>query len=107
MALQFNTIEPVRFGTIEATPKITTSARMRIQRAKFGGDNSEAMEVLSECFGTQADEVLDFMKKNMSTMDLQRLQAYLIGGDTMLETLDRTIDETIKESMKKAQNEAN
>lgn len=105
MALQFNTIQPVRFGTLEATPKVTTSARMRVQRVKFGGDNLEAMETLAECFGTQADEVLDFMKKNMSTMDLQRLQAYIIGGDAMLETLDRTIDATIKESMKKATNE--
>lgn len=105
MALQFNTIQPVRFGEIEATPKMTTSSRMRVQRVQFGGDNSEAMETMAECFGNKSDEVLDFMKKNMSTLDLQRLQAYLIGGESMLETLDRTIDETIKASMKKVQNE--
>lgn len=105
MALEFNSIQPVRFGEIEATPKITTSTRLRLQKITFGGDNSGAMETLSECFGAQSDEVLDFMKKNMSTLQLQRLQAYLLGGDEMLDRLDRTIDEAIKESMGKIKNE--
>ena len=105
MALQFNSIQPVRFGEIEATPKMTTSSRMRVQKVKFGGDNIEAMETLAECFGNNSDGVLDFMKKNMTTLDLQRLQAYLIGGESMLDTLDHTIDEVIKASMKKVQNE--
>ncbi len=96
MALEFNKISPIRFGDFEATPKLTASARLRASKIKLGGDNAEAMETLSQCFGNKSEDVLAFMKENMSTLDLQRLQAYIVGGDEMLGNVDEAIRGALK-----------
>lgn len=106
MALEFDKISPIRFGDFEATPKLTASLRLRASKIKLGGDNEEAMETLSQCFGNKSEDVLAFMKENMSTLDLQRLQAYIVGGDQMLDNVDEAIKEALQGAAKGANEKA-
>lgn len=95
MALVFNAIEPVRFGNLEAIPKVGAELRLRIQKIDFGNTDekiSAARDVLSQAFGDKSMEVRKFMSDNdMSAFDLERLAAYLIGGDNLLAQFDEII----------------
>lgn len=109
MALEFNKIQPVRFGDFEAVPKVTTSAKMRLREISFKTQEeiSESKSILAGCFGKNEDKVLDFMNENMSTFDMQRLQAYLLGGDAMLDTFDKAIQEAMSlDNLKKEVDDA-
>lgn len=63
------------------------------------GDLSHACSVLAECFDEKSDEVKAFMERNMSLVDLARLQAYLLGGKTGLDELDQKTELLMKKQV--------
>lgn len=93
MALSFSGLEAVKFGEIVATPTVTAETRLRIQSGNFKSaeGREKLIKVMSGCFGDQADAIADFMDKQMSTYELSLLQAYLAGGETMLNDVRGTI----------------
>lgn len=90
MALQFKKrkAEAIAFGDIVEVPKLDIEKRLRIQHLslKNATDVKEAIQVMSECF--ESDGVAEFMKNEMTVIDLARLQAYLIGGEEMVDKID-------------------
>lgn len=90
MALSFEKIEAVRFGDLEAMPRMTQERRMRVGSLKLNaGDLDHAYSVLADCFDEKSEEIKTFMAKNMPVLELTRLQAYLLGGEAGLRELDR------------------
>lgn len=91
MALKINKleIEAVIFGDFKAVPHMTREKKLRVSNIKLqSGREGDAMDVLASCFGDDESTVRDFMEKNMSLTDLARLQAYLLGGDDAVATLE-------------------
>lgn len=102
--LTFGIVEPIRFGTIEATPeKLTTETKLRLQALKFDTDAAveEAKSLLSGVFGAKAGEVKAFMDDNMWVYDLQKLQTYLLNGMSAVEKVDSAVTEAMKEAIRK------
>lgn len=88
MALSFQPLADVQFGEIKATPKLTTELKLRIARlgdySKTVEDFESACKTLAKAFPEDKEEVEKFMLESMSIMDLQELQAYLVGGDKLV-----------------------
>lgn len=94
--LQFDKIGPVRFGDIEAAPRLTQERRLRLSSLTVNPSaREEAAAVLAECFDDKAEEIKAFMLTNMSELDLARLQAYLIGGSSNLAQVDEKMDRLV------------
>ena len=103
--MEFKEVQPIKFGTIEAMPsKLTTEMRLRVMNIKVGtdADIAEAISVMSECFGDKAVEVKSFMEKNMYPLDLQRLQAYLLGGISSVDKLEKAVQSAMTDAIKGA-----
>ena len=97
MALQFNGIEAIRFGKTVALPKVDAETRLRLQALKLNTKESvtEAIEVLSSCFGAESYAVKQFMTEQMTEYELAQVQAYLLGGESMLEMLDKQFEKNL------------
>lgn len=97
MALSFkkNALDAISFGDLVVTPVVDIESRLRIQQIKLGSASEvkEAIAVMSECFADKADEVAKFMSEQMSVVDLAKVQVYLIGGDEMLDKVEKKLDE--------------
>lgn len=95
MALQFKKIEAVDFGGVVVEPKIDIESRMRLQQIKLDTPTgvSEAITVISECFGDKGESVKEFIENNMGIVDIAKLQAYLIGGNAMLDKVEKKLEE--------------
>lgn len=94
MGLNFNKIEPVQFGDIVAMPKIDEETKLRLQNINLSTVQgwNDGVELMAGCFSEKKDEVKDFMKNNMNSFDLNKLQAYLMGGDSMVEMLEKKME---------------
>lgn len=93
----------VQFGNMEAIASMTAERKMRVMglRLKSDSDFKRAIRVLSACFDKKSNVVAKFMWKNMGTVDLQRLQVYLIGGQKLLTVHDKLLDGAIAGFAKK------
>lgn len=99
--LQFNKLQPIGFGDKELTPVANTEMKLRLQQAK--GDTEEDLknliELISKCFGDDAKFVKDFIDKYMTLVDIYRLQAYIAGGEKMLEVINNNFDKAFEKEM--------
>ena len=96
MALEFkNKLEAIDFGGMVLTPQIDIEKRLRLQQADLKTPDGirEAMTIIAECFGDKMDEVRAFMNENMSLVDIAQLQVYLVGGQKMLDTVNKKLEE--------------
>lgn len=98
MALNFDGVQPVTFGGRECTPKIDTETKMRL--AEIRKYNGESDKVLAAAFPDDEEYVYKFLKDKMTLLDKETLHGYLIGGDTLVETIKNEIQSTIKEAKK-------
>ena len=100
--LQFNKLQPVGFGDKEVTPEITTEKKLRLQNTK--GDTEENLkamiELIASCFGDDSEFVKDFISKHMSLLDIYKLQAYLIGGEKMVEAVEQNMQTALAKEQK-------
>lgn len=98
MALQLNKIESVKIGTVEALPQVDGELRLRIGGLKFGTTQEieEAREVLASAFGDQKAEILkELNDPKLPIFELQRLQAYLQGGDAAVAAYDNSFSRAV------------
>lgn len=87
MALTFNGLQPVRFGGRDCTPKLDVEIQLRLQNIQVFND--EADEVLASAFPNDTEYVRNFLRDHMTVMEKEKLQVYLIGGETGLENMDK------------------
>ena len=95
MALEFkDKLEAIDFGGLVVEPKVDIEKRLRLQNIKLNEANSvkEAIRVISECFGDDKNEVKDFIEKNLSLVDIAQLQVYLVGGQKMLDKVNKQME---------------
>lgn len=93
MALEFNKIEAIKFGDVVVEPKVDVETRLRLQTTKLSTaqDITEAIDVIAGCCGDKAEQVKEFIANNLGVMDIMRVQAYLAGGKTLLDAIDKKI----------------
>lgn len=103
--LKFDGIQPVTFGGQDCTPKLDAEIRLRLNKLEFGTEaqTEQADKILSDCFPDDKDYVLDFLKSQMSPYEKRELQAYLIGGPSMVRLIRDKIDNITKEAMEEAE----
>lgn len=87
--LNLNTLEAVNFGGKECMPEINAETKMRLSQLKKYDEASYA--ILAAAFPADEDYVKEFLPK-MTTIDLEILHAYLMGGPTMVESIRRQMD---------------
>lgn len=87
--LNLNSLEAVNFGGKECMPDINTETKMRLSQLKKYDEASYA--ILAGAFPADEDYVKEFLPK-MTTIDLEILHAYLMGGPTMVESIRRQMD---------------
>lgn len=95
--LSLNTLEPVDFGGRECTPKLDTETKLRL--SQINQYNAKAIEVLASAFPDDEDYVEKFLGE-MTTIDLQMLHAYLMGGQTMVETIRGQLGDAMSKAIK-------
>ena len=94
MALEFKKqLEAISFGDLVATPKVDMEKRLRLQNIKLDKADAvrEAINVMAECFGENAEAVKSFIDENMSVVELAQLQVYLVGGQDMLDSVNKKL----------------
>lgn len=104
MPLAFKKIKPVDFEDFTAVPQMTTELKLRIQNLKFDTEAQieKAKDTLSVAFPDEKEKVRAFMDENlMGAVGLQELQAYLLGGEEMLEHYRQHFNEVMKASTDK------
>ena len=97
MGLEFkNNLEAIRFGDIVAQPSVNIEQRLRLQNLKLsdGAEIDEAITVMSECFGSKAEKVSDYIRNNMTLIEIVQLQAYLVGGQRMLDKINKNMEQS-------------
>lgn len=104
MTLEFKETEAVKFGKLVVVPSVDAELKLRISRLKFNSGDSinEAIQTLSKAFGSDSLEVKEFMEKNMGANQLQKLQAYLVGGEDGLQMYERQMNRLTDKMMDKA-----
>lgn len=93
MALSFNGLEPVTFGSKECVPKITSETELKLSQVKKY--DKETDEILASAFPEDEEYVKGFLD-NMTMIDKQILHAYLVGGDTLVTTTMEQIKGALK-----------
>lgn len=97
--LSLSTLEPVDFGGRECTPKLDTETKLRLSQIKKY--DARACEVIATAFPDDEDYVKGFLA-NMTTIDIQILHAYLLGGPTMVETIRKQMGNAINNAVTEA-----
>lgn len=94
MALEFKKqLEAISFGDLVVTPKVDMEKRLRLQSLKLDKADQvkEAINVIAECFSENAEAVKAFINENMSVVELAQLQVYLVGGQDMLDSVNKKL----------------
>ena len=95
MALEFkDKLEAIRFGDMVAQPIVDIEQRLRLQNIKLDEPSGvrEAITVISECFSDKSDKVKEYIEKNLSIVDIAQLQVYLVGGQKMLDKVNKDLE---------------
>lgn len=87
--LNLNALEPVNFGGRECTPDINTETKMRLSGIKKYDES--VYPILASAFPNDEEYVEEFLGK-MTTVDIEILHAYLMGGPTMVESIKQQIN---------------
>lgn len=96
MGLTFKKIEPVQFGDLVATPKLTNEIKLRISAALGKADTADGMAELTKqlaaAFPDHKEEVAAFIESNMTMDDIAQLATYIISGDKGLSRLNAALE---------------
>lgn len=95
MGLEFNQIEAIKFGDIMVQPKVDVETRLRLQTTKLTNKQEidETIDLIAGCCGDDGAKVKEFIEANLGVVDIARIQAYLAGGKTLLDAIDKKIIE--------------
>lgn len=97
MALTLKTIEPVKIDDKSCAPKVNAEQRLRLSEVKLDTEEerAEAIKLIASCFPADEKYVAGKLEQ-MMTFDIQRLQAYLMAGDTGLDMIDRALEKAME-----------
>lgn len=95
--------EPVNFGGKECIPEINTETNMRLSQIK--NYDESAIAVLASAFPSDEEYVKDFLKQ-MSTLEIQELHAYLVGGPKMVEFVRKKVESALEAAMEESDEKA-
>lgn len=92
MALILKQLEPVQFGDFTAQPIVNMENMLRLSQINLqtADGRESAVKVMAECFPKDRERVEQFVA-GLPVMELTRLQAYLIGGQTVLDALEANV----------------
>lgn len=99
MALELKTIQPIKIDDVDCKPYLTAELRLRLGEIKqmvSEEDRAKAIATLGSCFPENSEYVREKLEQ-MTVMDLQLLQAYLLAGQNGVDT----VLDGIKEAMSK------
>ncbi|MBQ5909483.1 MAG: hypothetical protein IIW85_04055 [Bacteroidaceae bacterium] len=101
MAFKISQVEPVQFGDKQVEPELDTEKKLRLQKITFAteAEETKADKVLSSCFPADEEFVLEYLAK-CPALEKQRLQAYLVGGEKLVRTIDESLVNTAKGAIK-------
>lgn len=92
MALSIKTKQSVEFDGKAYIPEVNTELRMRLGQLNVETDEDleEAYEVIASCFPKDKEKVKGLLQQ-ITTVDLQFIRAYLIGGEKTLEAVEKQL----------------
>lgn len=101
MAFKISQVEPVQFGDKQVEPELDTEKKLRLQKITFAteAEETKADKVLASCFPADEEFVLEYLTK-CPALEKQRLQAYLVGGEKLVRTIDESLVNTAKGAIK-------
>lgn len=94
--LNVNSLEDVNFGGKECQPVITAEIRLRLSHIKSFDDDADG--ILASAFPKDEEYVKAFLQK-MPLIEKQILHAYLIGGPSMVEVVQKEIKKIMEDSL--------
>lgn len=97
--LSLNALEPVDFGGRECMPKVDAETKLRLSQIK--DYNSKSIDVLAMAFPDDEEYVKEFLAE-MTTIDIQLLHAYLLGGPTMVEAIRQQLGNAMSNAIKES-----
>jgi hypothetical protein len=92
MSLEINTAKAIKFGDKSFTPKINAEQMLRLQRAKMTteGELEDLKKNIALCFGDDKLKVAEYLE-HVDFYQLALIQAYLVGGDEMVQTIRKNM----------------
>lgn len=112
LALKKLKMVPVDFEDFQAMPEVNQELRLRLQNLKFQTESQidQAKDVISSAFPNDKAQVRQFLDDNFATtITLQELQSYLLGGESALtefrERTNKAMDTAIEKVMERSINE--
>lgn len=90
MSLEINTAKAIKFGDKSFTPKINAEQMLRLQRAKMTTESEieDLKKNVALCFGDDKIQVSEYLE-HVDFYQLALIQAYLVGGDKMVATIEK------------------
>ena len=90
MSLEINTAKTIKFGDKSFTPSINAEQMLRLQRAKMTTESEleDLKKNIALCFGNDKIQVAEYLE-HVDFYQLALIQAYLVGGDAMVETIEK------------------
>lgn len=100
MAFKTKTTRSVEIDGKAYIPEINTELRLRLGQINTNTEEAvnEAYEVIASCFPDDKEEIKSLLPK-ISALDIQLMRAYLIGGDTALEAVEKQLQNEIAKEM--------
>lgn len=90
MSLEINTAKAIKFGDKSFTPSINAEQMLRLQRAKMTTESEleDLKKNIALCFGDDKIQVAEYLER-ADFYQLALIQAYLVGGDKMVATIEK------------------
>lgn len=106
MGLNFNKTRNIQFGkVIVDVPVLGQKDKLKLQQINLDTEagRQKAIESIASVFDSETDYIKEFMSKNMTEFDIARVQAYIVGGDSMLETFDKQLEKEFDKAIEEMQ----
>lgn len=109
MALNLNTIKAVKIDGKSCGFDVNPEQRLRIQQLKFNtaANIEQGVKVLVDCFDAEVKAYVEEKLPKMAPMDLMRLQAYMVSGDSGVEMINRQLEKSLDKALEEAKETRN
>lgn len=106
MGLNFNKTRNIQFGkVIVDVPVLGQKDKLKLQQLSLDSEQGrqKAIDTIASIFDGDTEYIKEFMTKNMTEFDIARVQAYVVGGDSMLESFDKQLEKEFDKAMEEIQ----
>lgn len=102
MGLNFNKTRNIQFGKVVVdVPVLGQKDKLKLQQLSLDSEQGrqKAIDTIASIFDGDVEYIKEFMTKNMTEFDIARVQAYVVGGDSMLESFDKQLEKEFDKAM--------